>query len=60
MTNKTASKTNWHRLFWITLTDYFSGSNYQVKLEKDLSLQQQYLDVVIIEKTDGQKLDELP
>ncbi len=60
MTNKTASKSNWHRLFGITLTDYFSGSNYQVKLEKDLSLQQQYLDVIIIEKADGQKLDELP
>ncbi|OAD20535.1 hypothetical protein THIOM_003756 [Candidatus Thiomargarita nelsonii] len=60
MTNKTTNKTDWHRLFGITLIDYFRDSNYRVELEKDLSLQQQYLDVIIIEQAQGQKLDELP
>ncbi len=41
---------NWHRLFGIFLTDYFTGTPYTVELEKDLSLQQQFLDVVILRK----------
>ncbi len=40
----------WHRLFGLTLTDYFMNTSYEVELEKDLSLKQQLLDVVIIEK----------
>jgi hypothetical protein len=59
-TEETTTQIDWHRLFGITLFDYFSNSNYQVKLEKDLSLQQQYLDVIIIEKSEGQMLDDLP
>ncbi len=43
----------WHRLFGLTLTDYFTDSSYGVELEKDLSLKQQFLDVVIIEKKNG-------
>jgi hypothetical protein len=55
------SKINWHRLFGLTLTDFFTNSNYQVELEKELSLKKQYLDVVIIKVTnDGQPLAELP
>ncbi len=42
---------NWHRLFGLTLTDYFTGSPYDVKLEMDLSLKQQFLDVVIVRRT---------
>jgi len=60
MYKKMTEQTDWHRLFGITLTDFFSGSNFHVDLEKDLSLQQQYLDVIIIEKDDGQKLVDLP
>ncbi len=50
----------WHRLFGLTLTDYFTDSPYEVELEKDLSLKQQLLDVVIIEKGEGQITDPLP
>ncbi|OQX02734.1 MAG: hypothetical protein BWK80_57250 [Desulfobacteraceae bacterium IS3] len=50
----------WHRLFGLTLTDYFTGSSYSVELEKDLSLKQQFLDVVIIEKKNGALPPELP
>ncbi len=50
----------WHRLFGLTLTDLFLNSAYEVVLEKDLSLKQQLLDVVIIEKRDGKTPDILP
>ncbi|QTA86425.1 hypothetical protein [Desulfonema magnum] len=50
----------WHRLFGLSLTDYFTGTDYTVELEKDLSLKQQLLDVVIIEKKAGKPPDELP
>ncbi|MFP4310055.1 MAG: hypothetical protein ACLFQQ_22815 [Desulfococcaceae bacterium] len=47
----------WHRLFGLTLTDFFLNSAYEVELEKDLSLKQQLLDVVIIEKKGGKTPD---
>ncbi len=50
----------WHRLFGLTLTDYFTDSSYSVELEKDLSLKQQFLDVVIIERKNGIPLSEMP
>ncbi len=52
--------TDWHRLFGITLTDFFTDTAYTVELEKDLSLKKQFLDVVIIEKKEGHIPDELP
>jgi len=52
--------TDWHRLFGITLTDFFTDTKYTVELEKDLSLKKQFLDVVIIEKKDGKPPDGLP
>jgi hypothetical protein len=52
--------TDWHKLFGITLTDFFTGTAYTVELEKDLSLKKQFLDVVIIEKKEGKMPDELP
>jgi hypothetical protein len=54
------NKINWHRLFGLTLMDLFTNSNYLVELEKELSLKKQYLDVVIIRKTLGQFLTEIP
>jgi hypothetical protein len=51
---------HWHRLFGITLLDYFSGSNYTVELETDLSLQKQLLDVLILKQPQGRQLDQLP
>ncbi len=50
----------WHRLFGLILTDFFLDSAYTVELEKDLSLKQQLLDVVIIEKEKGKAPDPLP
>lgn len=45
---------NWHRLFGIFLTDYFTDTPYRVELEKDLSLTQQLLDVVVIKNESGE------
>ena len=50
----------WHRLFGLTLADFFLNSAYEVELEKDLSLKQQLLDVVIIEKKEGKAPASLP
>jgi len=50
----------WHRLFGITLTDFFTGTAYNVELEKDLSLKQQLLDVLIIKKSREGLLNEIP
>ncbi len=51
MTTSTYS-INWHRLFGILLTDVFTNTPYQVELEKELTAKQQFLDVVIIRKSD--------
>jgi len=42
---------NWHRIFGAVLFDLFDGSSYTVELEKELSLKQQFLDVVIVQQT---------
>ena len=44
---------DWHRLFGLLLTDFFTGSPFVVEMEKDLSLKQQFLDVVILRKRKG-------
>ncbi len=44
---------DWHRLFGLLLTDFFSGSPFVVEVERDLSQQQQLLDVVIIRRGRG-------
>ncbi len=50
----------WHRLFGLGLTDYFTDSGYEVKLEKDLSIKQQFLDVLIIEQDSRSQIVEPP
>jgi hypothetical protein len=40
----------WHRLFGTSLVDLFRGLPITVEMEKDLSLKQQLLDVVLIRK----------
>lgn len=50
---------DWHRLFGLLLIDYFTGSPFEVELERDLS-QQQFLDVVIVRRGPGQFADRLP
>ena len=53
---------DWHRLFGLALTDVFSDTPWRVELEKDLAMQRQLLDVVIIEQTapDAAAAVELP
>jgi hypothetical protein len=51
---------DWHRLFGLLLTDFFTGSPFVVELEKDLSLKQQFLDVVILRKRPGRFAGRLP
>jgi hypothetical protein len=41
---------DWHRLFGLLLTDYFTGLPFTVEVERDLSQQQQFLDVVIVRR----------
>ena len=40
---------DWHRLFGLLLTDFFTGLPFTVELERDLS-EQQFLDVVIVRR----------
>jgi hypothetical protein len=40
--------------------DVLANSNYEVELEKELSLKKQYLDVVIIRRKMGESLIEMP
>jgi hypothetical protein len=44
---------DWHRLFGLLLTDFFSGSPFRVEVERDLSVQQQFLDVTIVRRGRG-------
>ena len=50
----------WHRLFGLALQDLLATSPYQVEVEKDLSVQQQRIDIIIIEPGDGSLVTELP
>jgi hypothetical protein len=51
---------DWHRLFGLLLTDFFSGSPFTVEVERDLSAQQQLLDVVIVRRGRGRFVGRLP
>jgi hypothetical protein len=51
---------DWHRLFGLLLTDFFTGSPFTVEVERDLSEQQQLLDVVILRKGRGRFVGRLP
>jgi hypothetical protein len=51
---------DWHRLFGLLLTDFFSGSPFRVDVERDLSEQQQLLDVVIVRRGRGRFTGRLP
>ena len=51
---------DWHRLFGLALTDFFADSPFVVELEKDLSLKQQFLDVVILRRQTGEIREDLP
>ena len=51
---------NWHRYFGLLLTDFFTGSPFVVEMERDLSLTQQYLDVIIVRRRKGRFAARLP
>jgi hypothetical protein len=51
---------DWHRLFGLLLTDFFTDSPFVVEVERDLSMQQQLLDVVVIRKGRGKFSGVLP
>ncbi|HJT78384.1 MAG TPA: hypothetical protein VJ739_14370 [Gemmataceae bacterium] len=51
---------DWHRLFGLLLTDLFTGSPYTVGIERDLSAQQQKLDVLILRQGPGRLTQRLP
>jgi hypothetical protein len=55
-----AALMDWHRLFGLLLTDFFAGSPFVVELEKDLSRQQQLLDVVVLRRSKGRFARRLP
>lgn len=52
--------TNWHRLFGLILMDFFTDSPFEVLSEKDLSLHQQRLDILILRKRPGGFAERLP
>ena len=54
------SPRDWHRLFGLLLTDLFTGSPFVVEVERDLSQQQQLLDVVIVRRRRGKFAGTLP
>lgn len=60
MTAKFESPRDWHRLFGLLLTDFFSASPFVVEVEADLSVQQQLLDVVIVRRGSGKFSGRLP
>jgi hypothetical protein len=51
---------DWHRLFGLLLTDFFTDSPFVVEVERDLSQQQQFLDVVIVRRRRGKFTESLP
>jgi hypothetical protein len=51
---------DWHRLFGQLLTDYFTGTPFTVEVERDLSQQQQFLDVIILRRGPGRFPGRLP
>jgi hypothetical protein len=51
---------DWHRLFGLLLTDFFTGSPFMVEVERDLSVQQQLLDVTIVRRGRGRFVGRLP
>lgn len=50
---------DWHRLFGLLLTDFFTDSPFSVELEKDRSVQQ-FLDVVVVRQRPGRVRGRLP
>ena len=50
----------WYRWFGLLLEDFFTGTAYGVRLEEELSLKRQFLDVLILRWGDGPEPKSLP
>jgi hypothetical protein len=50
----------WHRVFGMVLMDFFTDSPFAVDVERDLSQQQQFLDVLIVRRRRGRWTIRLP
>src|SRR5262249_33272872 len=57
---ETEALPDWPRLFGLLLTDFFTGSPFVVEVERDLSVQQQRLDVTIVRRGRGRVVGKLP
>src|SRR3990172_6134067 len=53
-------RTQWHRSLGLLLVESFTGSNYDVELEKELSYLRQMVDILIIRKRRGRPLSQVP
>jgi hypothetical protein len=51
---------DWHRLFGLLLSDFFTGTPFTVEVERDLSAQQQLVDVLILRRGRGRFVGRLP
>jgi len=60
MTVERETLRDWHRLFGLLLTDFFTGLPFTVEIERDLSEQQQFLDVVLVRRGRGRLAIRLP
>jgi len=60
MAEEDDSLREWHRLFGLFLADYFTDSPFDVEVESDLSVQQQFLDVIIIRRRKGNNIPPMP
>jgi hypothetical protein len=60
MTVEREALRDWHRLFGLLLTDFFTDSPFAVEVERDMSVQQQLLDVAIIRRGRGRFAGRLP
>jgi hypothetical protein len=52
--------TPFHRMFGLAWLDFFDGSDFEVNTEVDLSIKEQYLDVVVVRKGAGRLPRQLP
>jgi hypothetical protein len=50
----------WHRLFGLLLSDHLADSPFSAILEMDLSLKQQFLDIVVVRRSPGRLTHPLP
>ncbi len=60
MAGEQEASRDWHRLFGMLLKDFFTDTPFSVDVERDLSQQQQLLDVVILRKRRGRFAGRLP